>query len=153
MNKTRAILALLIAACFLAGLLAPAPALAAKARTKAKAKTEQTVGYINRQQVFAAYPGIEDLMQRIQRLRAEAQQDYDTNAKDLAPADKQAYSDKLSRQQAQREDELMKPVGDKIEESIEAVAKAKGLTVVIDAANVIYGGIDITADVITKVQQ
>jgi outer membrane protein len=142
--------ALVLAVWFLfgaAGLLAPAPALAAKA------KTGQTVGYVNRQQVFNGYPGIQDLMNRIQSMRAEAQKDYDANAKDLPPAEKQAYSDKLSRQQAQREDELMKPVEEKIEASIKAVAEEKSLTAIIDAAAVVYGGIDITADVISKVKQ
>ena len=153
MNKLRAIIILLIAAFFVTGLITPAPALAAKAKAQPKVQTEQTIGYVNRQQVFTAYPGMEELMHRIQALRAEAQKDFDTNAKDLAPADKQAYSDKLSRQQAQREEEVMKPVSDKIEAAIKAVAETKGLTAVIDAASVIYGGVDITADVISKVKQ
>jgi outer membrane protein len=129
------------------GLLAPAQALAAKA------KNEQTIGYINRQQVFAGYPGIQDIMNRIQAMRAEAQKDYDTNAKDLPAVDRQAYSDKLARQQAGREDELMKPVSDKIEAAIKVVAEEKGLTAVLDAATVVYGGMDITTDVIAKVKQ
>ena len=116
-------------------------------------KPEQTVGYVNRQQVFASYPGIDDLMQKIQTMRTEAQQDYDTNAKDLPAADKKAYSDKLSRQQAQWEDQLMKPVGEKIEKAIQTVAEETGLTAIIDAEVVVYGGIDITADVIAKVKQ
>ena len=118
---------------------------------KSTAKTEPTVGYVNRQQVFAGYPGIQDLMNRIQVMRAEAQKDYDANAKDLPPADKKAYNDKLAQQEAQREDELMKPVGDKIEAAIKAVAAEKGLTVILDAGAVVYGGTDITADVIGKV--
>jgi outer membrane protein len=129
------------------GLLAPAQALAAKA------KNEQTIGYINRQQVFTGYPGIQDIMNRIQAMRAEDQKDYDTNAKDLPAVDRQAYSDKLARQQAGREDELMKPVSDKIEAAIKIVAEEKGLTAVLDAATVVYGGTDITTDVIAKVKQ
>jgi len=45
----------------------------------------------------------------------------------------------------------MKPVGDKIEAAIKAVAAEKGLTVILDAGTVVYGGTDITADVIGKV--
>ncbi|QDR83422.1 OmpH family outer membrane protein [Sporomusa termitida] len=141
------LLGIIVTALFVFGLLMPASALAAKA------KNEQPVGYVDRQQVFAGYPGIQDLLNRIQAMRAEAQIDYDANAKDLPPAKKQAYSDKLSRQQAQREDELMKPVGDKIEASIKAVAEEKGLTAVLDAATIVYGGTDITADAIAKVKQ
>ena len=146
--KTGKLFAVILTAFFVfgaAGFLTPAPALAAKA------KTEPTVGYVNRQQVFAGYPGIQDLMNRIQAMRAETQKDYDANGKDLPPADKKAYNDKLAQQEAQREDELMKPVGDKIEAAIKAVAAEKGLTVILDAGTVVYGGTDITADVIGKV--
>ncbi|CQR74443.1 periplasmic chaperone [Sporomusa ovata DSM 2662] len=146
-NKLAALIAIAFFVSGIFGLLAPTQTLAAKANSK------QTVGYVNRQQVFASYPGIQDLVNRIQTLRDEAQKDFDTNAKDLPAADKQAYSDKLARQEAQREDELMKPVGDKIEASIKAVAGKKGLTAVVDAAAVVYGGNDITADVIARVKQ
>lgn len=145
---TRSLL-LLIAVCFLGGMLAPAGALAAKA----KAKPEQTVGYVNRQQIFNSYPGIQDILKQIQTLREAAQQDYDTRSKDLPEAERQALNDTIAREEARKEDNLMKPVGDKIEASIKAVAEEKGLTVIIDAATVVYGGIDITADVIAKLKQ
>ncbi|SCM78720.1 Periplasmic chaperone for outer membrane protein Skp [uncultured Sporomusa sp.] len=145
---TRSLL-LLIAVCFLGGMLAPAGALAAKA----KAEPEQTVGYVNRQQIFSSYPGIQDILKQIQALREAAQQDYDTRSKDLPDAERQAINDTIAREEARKEDLLMKPVGDKIEASIKAVAEEKGLTVIIDAATVVYGGIDITADVIAKLKQ
>ncbi|WP_188398804.1 OmpH family outer membrane protein [Sporomusa sp. GT1] len=145
---TRSLL-LLIAVCFLGGMLAPAGALAAKA----KAKPEQTVGYVNRQQIFSSYPGIQETLKEIQSLREAAQQDYDTRSKDLSDAERQALNDTIAREEARKEDILMKPVGDKIEASIKAVAEEKGLTVIIDAATVVYGGIDITADVIAKLKQ
>ncbi len=145
---TRSLL-LLIAVCFLGGMLAPAGALAAKA----KAKPEQTMGYVNRQQIFNSYPGIQEILKQIQTLREAAQQDYDTRSKDLPDAERQALNDTIAREEARKEDLLMKPVGDKIEASIKAVAEEKGLTVIIDAATVVYGGIDITADVIAKLKQ
>ncbi|MEL7633602.1 MULTISPECIES: OmpH family outer membrane protein [Sporomusa] len=145
---TRSLL-LLIAVCFLGGMLAPAGALAAKV----KAKPEQTVGYVNRQQIFSSYPGIQETLKEIQALREAAQQDYDTRSKGLPEAERQALNDTIAREEARKEDLLMKPVGDKIEASIKAVAEEKGLTVIIDAATVVYGGIDITADVIAKLKQ
>jgi outer membrane protein len=147
MKKIAGIISLLAAALFAFGLLTPAPALAAKARP------EQTVGMVNRQQVFDGYPGIRDLMQQIQSLREEAQKDYDARSKDLPEAERKALNDTIARAEAQKEDALMKPVGDKIGAAIKAVAEEKGLTAVIDATAVIYGGSDITADVIAKVKQ
>lgn len=149
MKKIAGIISLLAAALFISGLMTPAPALAAKA----KAQPEQSVGYVNRQQVFAGYPGIQDLMKQLQGMRTEAQKDYDARSKDLPDAERKALNDTIAREEAQKEDALMKPVGDKIEASIKAVAEEKGLAVIIDAATVVYGGIDITADVIAKVKQ
>ncbi|SFM00712.1 OmpH family outer membrane protein [Pelosinus propionicus] len=141
-----AIIAVFFIFCIV-GLFTPAAALAAPA------KSGQTVGYVNRQQVFASYPGIQEVMKQIQNLRAEAQKDYDARAKDLPDAERKALNDTIARGEAQKEDALMKPVGDKIEAAIQAVAEEKRLPVVIDAASVVYGGIDITADVIAKVKQ
>ncbi len=149
MKKLSGIILLLTAALFVCGLLTPAPALAAKA----KPQPGQTVGYVHRQQVFAGYPGIQELMQQIQTMRTEAQKDYDTRSKDLPDAERRALSDAIAREEARKEDALMKPVGEKIEASIKAIAEERGLTAIIDADIVIYGGIDITADVIAKIKQ
>lgn len=148
MKKISGMISLMAAALLVFGLLTPAPALAGKA----KSQPEQSVGYVNRQQVFAGYPGIQDLMKQIQTMRNEAQKDYDARSKDLPDAERQALNDTIAREEAQKEDALMKPVGDKIGASIKAVAEEKGLTAVIDAASIVYGGIDITADVIAKVK-
>lgn len=147
MKIISSMISLMAAALFLAGLAAPAPALAAKAAPG------PSVGYVDRQQVFNSYPGIQDLLQQIQSLREAAQKDYNTRSKDLPPGERKALNDTIARAEAQREDALMKPVGDKIEASIKAVAGEKGLTVIVDAGVVVYGGVDITADVIAKVKQ
>lgn len=144
--KTIALFAITFLAC---GLLTPAPALA----SQAKDRPEPGIGFVNRQQVFAAYPGIGDLMKQIETLRQAAQKEYDEQAKDLPVEARKALNDKIAQEEARKEDVLMKPVGDKIGASIQAVAAEKSLRVIIDATGVIYGGTDITADVIAKVKQ
>lgn len=141
---------ILLFVCLLLSLAAPSPALAAKAEAK---QPPAVVGYLNYQQVFSAYPGVADKLKEVDTYRKEAQQDYDTNAKDLPPEEKKAYADKLSRQVAQKEDQLMKPVVTVIDAAIKAVAESRGLSVILDPSVVIQGGVDITADVIAKVKQ
>lgn len=147
MKKISRMISLVAAVLLLAGLVAPAPALAAKAAPG------PSVGYVDRQQVFNSYPDIQDLLRQIQSMREAAQKDYDARSKDLSPGERKALNDTIAREEAQREDALMKPVGDKIEASIKAVAGEKGLPAIVDAGIVVYGGIDITADVIAKVKQ
>lgn len=130
-----------------AGVWVPNQALAAKA------DGTPILGYVNRQQVLAAYPGIQDVMSRIQTMRQAAQKDFDENGKALPQEEKTAYQNKLSREEAQREDALMKPVGDKIKAAIESVKAEKGLNVIVDANAIISGGEDITAAVIEQVKK
>lgn len=138
----------LLMACLL-GMTFPQTVLAAKA----KEALQETVGYVDRQQIFNNYPGIQQLLGQIQGMRTEAQKDYDARSKDLPPEERRQINDAIAREEAQKEDQLMKPVMEAIDVAIQAVAAAKGLSVILDASVIIRGGVDITADVITKVKQ
>ena len=47
----------------------------------------------------------------------------------------------------------MEPVNKQIEDAVKAVAEAKGLSVVLHKETVVYGGTDITQDVIKKLSK
>lgn len=51
-----------------------------------------------------------------------------------------------------RQQSTLKPVIDKTRDAISDVAKGKGLILVVDRGNIIYGGTDITADVTAKLK-
>ena len=53
---------------------------------------------------------------------------------------------------AKRQD-LLDPVQKKIEDAVKSVAEAKGLSVVLVKDSVIYGGQDITQDVVKKLSK
>lgn len=57
----------------------------------------------------------------------------------------------LGQRVEQKRQELLKPIMDKINAAIKEVADAKGLSVVIGKNVVIYGGVDITQDVLAKI--
>ena len=54
---------------------------------------------------------------------------------------------------AQKNQELMEPFQKSIENSVKSVAEAKGLSVVLEKSSVVYGGQDITQDVINKLSK
>lgn len=58
--------------------------------------------------------------------------------------DKQALGQKLNQQLAQKENEVMAPIQAKFRAAVEKAAKDKGVDLVINARDVIYGGIDLT---------
>jgi outer membrane protein len=62
-------------------------------------------------------------------------------------ADRQAIFAEYKKAVDAKSDQLIKPVVDQTRSVIGDVAKKKGLTLVIDRGNIIYGGQDITSDV------
>ena len=57
------------------------------------------------------------------------------------------------QQLAEKEQTLIKGVMEKIDSAVAEVAKAKGVSVVLDKNNVFYGGTDLTADVLAKIKK
>lgn len=66
--------------------------------------------------------------------------------------DKQEYYQQTQQRLANKQKELLQPIFNKIDEAIKSVAEAKGLSVVLDKSSVVYGGQDITNDVIQKMK-
>ena len=64
----------------------------------------------------------------------------------------QIYETKQNEAVAE-EQKLMAPILKDIDAAIRAVAKAKGMTVVIDTAATLMGGVDITEDVIRELKK
>ena len=74
--------------------------------------------------------------------------EFEEKAKTLNQEEQQRYYMQLQERLANKERELMVPLMDKINAAIKKVATTKGLSVVVDKQSVIYGGTDITEDVI-----
>ena len=73
------------------------------------------------------------------------------DALSMSDQDKQAYYQQTQQRLANKEKDLIEPIRAKVQDAVKSVAEAKGLTVVLDKNSVVYGGQDITQDVIKKV--
>lgn len=140
-----------LSVCFAAFLALGILGIAAPHSAEAAAKPSG-IGYINIQKIFAAHPDMDTVKLTMELEEKKAQQDFDKNAKDLPDKEKSEYADKLSRQIAEKEQSLMKPLRKKIFSAIEKVAKEKGVDSVIDASVMIFGGQDLTEDVVKALQ-
>ena len=69
----------------------------------------------------------------------------------MSDQEKQDYYVQCQQRAQQKERELFEPLVQSFEAAVQKVAEAKGLTVVIDKSAVLYGGQDITQDVIAKI--
>jgi outer membrane protein len=66
----------------------------------------------------------------------------------MSDQDKQALFQQMRQQLEQKRIDLVKPIADKINAAIKHVADQKSLSIVIGKNIVVYGGEDITADVL-----
>jgi len=81
----------------------------------------------------------------------KAKKDFETKSASMNDKEKQDYYAQVQQGLSLKQQELINPVIDKVEAAIKAVADAKGLSVVMDKSNVVYGGTDITDEVGKKI--
>ena len=125
-------------------LMCSVPALAAESNL---------VGYVNVQQVFQAYPDIKTSMSVVDLEKSKAQKEFSAKAPSLDEKGKAELSNKLTEQVAKREQEIMEPIQQKIQAAISKAAKAKGITSVVNGNVMLFGGKDLTQDVIALISK
>ena len=97
------------------------------------------VGYVNVERVFRNHPDM------------QAQQEFEAKAPSLDDKGKQELGQKLSEQIDKKEASLLNPIRAAIRKAIAEVAKAHGIANVVDAGAMVYGGLDLTDEVMASV--
>lgn len=114
----------------------------------------ETIGVIEPQKILFQHPKFEQVTKRVQAV-LEAKQNEAKSAIEKATDNKvkaEIYATK-KQEAAVEEQTLMAPLFKEINLAIRTVAKAKGVTVVLDKAQVFFGGIDVTEDVIQQLKK
>lgn len=116
----------------------------------ASAASSVNVGVVDRDQVLSQHPDGENFNSQMQTSIAEVQKDFEAKSQGMTDQEKADYYRQCQQRLAQRQQELMEPILKSVDDTIKKVADSKGLSVVIEKAAVVYGGTDITQDVISK---
>ena len=149
-KKVAKFVAVAIVAVFLLGVFGIAVSQSGKGYAAA-AGASSNIGKVNRALLLQQHP---DLAKADETLKAEfeqAKKDYEAKAPTLGEKERQDYYNQTMQRLELRRQELFAPIQDKLDAAIKAVADAKGLAVVFDVNNVVYGGQDITDDVMKKI--
>ena len=140
------IVSLVIAAFFVLGILGMA--LSQTTSVGSAAAANSGVGVVNWQSLVVQHPDMATLKTSMDTEVATAKKEFEEKAKTLNQEEQQRYYMQLQERLANKERELMVPLMDKINAAIKKVATTKVLSVVVDKQSVIYGGTDITEEVI-----
>lgn len=119
----------------------------------AGASSQSNIGVINEQMVISQHPDIAKVQGTMNAEVDQAKKDFDAKTASMNDQEKQQYYSQTSQRLSLKQQELMAPVFDKVRSAIQEVATAKGLTVVLDKSNVVYGGQDITDEVLKNRRQ
>jgi len=106
-----------------------------------------TVGYVDQTQIDAL-PKLKAANDDFQKFQADQQQQAQTKMKSAkSDADKEQVLKDYQGAVSDKQKQEIQPLVDATRNAISDVAKKRGLILVIDRSNLIYGGTDITSDV------
>lgn len=111
------------------------------------------VGVVDYNQVMSSHPEVQKASTEMQTAVQDAQKDFEEKSANMNDNEKRDYYQQTQQRLQQKNQELMEPITKSVEDSVKSVAEAKGLSVVLEKGAVVYGGVDITQDVIKKVSK
>ena len=115
------------------------------------AASSSNVGTIDYRPVMSQHPDLVAANAEMQQAYQDAQEDFKTKTTSMNDQQKQEYYQQTQERLMNKEKELIEPIRTKVQDAVKSVAEAKGLSVVLDKSSVVYGGQDITPDVVKKV--
>lgn len=152
LKKTQVkIVSVLIALVFIGSVVALALSQSASVNV-ASAASSSNVGVVDYAE-FGSLKIVTDVKDQMQTEAQNAQTDFEAKTANMSDAEKQQYYQQTMQRLQQKNEELMEPVRKQIEDAVKAVAEAQGLTVVLQKDTVVYGGKDITQDVVKKLSK
>ena len=149
-KKQIKIVSILIAVIFIGSVVALA---LTQTGNIASAASSSNVGVIDYQQVMAAHPDIQKLQEQMEAAVNDIRKEYEEKSAGMNDQEKADYYRQCQERLAQKQQELLDPIRTAVDAAIKKVADKKGLSVVIDKMAVIYGGQDITQDVVSEIKK
>ena len=119
----------------------------------ATAASSSSVGTIDYQQAMSSHPDIQNLQGQMETAINDVKKEFDEKSAGMNDQEKADYYRQCQERLAQKQQELLDPIRTAVDAAIKKVADKKGLSVVIDKMAVIYGGQDITQDVVSEIKK
>src|SRR5690554_5743227 len=121
--------------------------------TEADEGAKGRIAYVDVWTVFNIHPDKSNAERELNQLAQEMQAELEEKARDLPEDQQQDMLKDYQNRLTQREQELIQEIINKIKEVIIEVAEEKEVKVVLDKQNVIYGGYDMTPDVVDYIEE
>ena len=150
-NKQVKIISIIIALVFIGSVVALALTQSGGIASAAK---NGDVGVIDYRQVMMSHPDLQNVETQMQTEIETVRKEFEERAAGMSTdQEKQDYYQQSQERLRNKQQELIEPIEQSIKDAVKKTAEAKGLSVVIEQSAVVYGGQDITQDVIAKLKK
>ena len=114
---------------------------------------EGEIAYVDIQRVFELHPDKAEAEKELNKAAQMMQSELEEKVSDLDQEEQQELLNEYQSELSQKEQKLIQDVLAEIENAIQKVAEQKKVKLVLDKRNVIYGGYDMTEDVINYIEE
>lgn len=110
-----------------------------------------TVGFVDMQRALDAHPRKAPSERALQEFFQAKQREFNQRAKGMSAEQRQVLDRELQQQVVEKRQELLGGLDKELRTAVEEIARAQGVSVVLERAVVLFGGLDLTDQVIKKV--
>lgn len=110
-----------------------------------------TIGFVDMQRALDAHPRRASSERALQEFFAAKQREFAERAKGMTAEQRQLLDRELQQQFIEKRQQLLGTLDADIRSAVEHVAKTEGISIVLERAVVLFGGVDLTEQVIKRV--
>lgn len=110
-----------------------------------------TIGFTDMQRALDAHPRKAPSERALQEFFAAKQREFAERAKGMTAEQRQLLDRELQQQFIEKRQQLLGSLDADIRSAVEHVAKTEGISIVLERAVVLFGGVDLTEQVIKRV--
>lgn len=114
--------------------------------------SSSNVGIVDYSQLISQHPGMQAAREKYEDAAKQVQEEFSQKAGSMTPEQQQQFIEQKQKEMQDKQKELLDPIRTSIETQVQSVADSRGINVVLDKNNVLYGGQDITQEVLQKLQ-
>ena len=114
--------------------------------------SSSNVGIVDYSQLISQHPGMQAAREKYEEAAKQVQDEFSQKAGSMTPEQQQQFIEQKQKEMQDKQKELLDPIRTSIETQVQSVADSRGINVVMDKNNVLYGGQDITQEVLQKLQ-
>jgi len=110
-----------------------------------------TIGFVDMQRALDAHPRKAASERALQEFFQAKQREFNQRLKGLTAGQRQLLDRELQQQVIEKRQELLGGLDKELRTAVEEVARTQGVSIVLERAVVLFGGVDLTDTVIKKV--